>query len=118
MNILIKNRNNRHDAAHVHAILDVIKRCCVEISVLIRQGDSESMNKNMHTTNAAGDKVKKLDLISNEILKEHLLECEYVRTIGSEEEEELVDSEYNKTKTTAKYLVCYDPLDGSRYLCY
>ena len=50
-----------------------------------------------------------LDLMSNEILKERLLECSEVRLIGSEEEPSLVSSEY----LGAKYLVCYDPLDGS-----
>ena len=98
-----------HDAAHIHTILNVIKRCCIEITNLIRQGDSKSMNKAMYTTNTTGDEVKKLDLISNEILKENLAKCEHVRMIGSEEEPTLIETEYPE----AKYLVCYDPLDGS-----
>ena len=47
--------------------------------------------------------------MSNEILKEQLLDCPEVRLIGSEEEATLVSSEHHN----AKYLVCYDPLDGS-----
>lgn len=103
------SHDSSHNSSHVHAILDIIKRCCTEISTLIRQGDSESNSKDMHTVNSAGDNVKKLDLICNEILKEHLLECEHIRAIGSEEEPGLVDTEYSN----GDYLVCYDPLDGS-----
>lgn len=98
------------EGRHVHSILDTIKKCCIEISILIRQGDSISgLAKDMHLVNGAGDNVKKLDLIANEILKEHLLECQHVRTIGSEEEAHFVSSEY----TNGDYLVCFDPLDGS-----
>lgn len=101
---------NSHESAHIHAILDIVKKCCIEISILIRQGDSISgLSKDMHVTNKTGDEVKKLDLMANEILKEHLLECEYVYAIGSEEEPDLIQSEY----ADAKYLVCFDPLDGS-----
>jgi fructose-1,6-bisphosphatase I len=98
-----------HEGAHAHAILDVIKRCCIEISTLIRQGDSENNSKDMHHQNISGDEQLKLDLISNEILKEHLLECEHVRAIGSEEEDSIIPSENEH----ARYLVCFDPLDGS-----
>ena len=93
----------------VSGILDIIKKCCIEISVLIRNGDSENMARQVSKENKAGDQVKKLDLISNEILKEHLLKCQNVRLIGSEEEPELLCTGY----PNAKYLVCFDPLDGS-----
>lgn len=90
-------------------IVQIIKQCCIEISKLIRQGDSLSLASDMHAVNKAGDGVKKLDMIANEILKEHLLQCPSVRCIGSEEEDKIVYSEYQD----APYLVCFDPLDGS-----
>ena len=61
------------------SIIDTIKQCCIEISKLIRQGDSQGLASDMHMHNKAGDDVKKLDLIANEILKEHLLQNKYVR---------------------------------------
>jgi fructose-1,6-bisphosphatase I len=93
----------------IHHIIDIIKKCCIEISDLIRTGDTESMGAELHQINKAGDEVKKLDLISNEILKDHLLDCKSIKLIGSEEEDTLVNTEY----TNGKYMVCYDPLDGS-----
>ncbi len=90
-------------------ILDILKVCCIQISKLIRQGNTENMGSIMHTTNKAGDQVKKLDLIANEILKEHLMQSKYIRRIASEEEEKLINTEYPE----APYLVCFDPLDGS-----
>lgn len=93
----------------VHAILDIIKRCCTEISELIRGGDSDNNSKEMHLTNATGDEQLKLDLVSNSILLENLSECKHIKTIGSEELETFIETgnEYGE------YLVCFDPLDGS-----
>ena len=48
-------------------------------------------------------------MISNEILKSQLLKCKYIRVIGSEEEKQLVNTEF----TNAPYMICFDPLDGS-----
>lgn len=93
----------------IHHIVEILKKCCIEISELIRTGDTESMATDLHQKNKAGDEVKKLDLISNEIIKDHLLDCKEVRILGSEEEPDLVSTEY----TDGKYMVCYDPLDGS-----
>lgn len=90
-------------------IIKVIKECCIEISHLIRNGDSDNMASKVNGTNETGDEVKKLDVISNEILKEKLLMCSEVRLIGSEEESTLISSKHYG----GKYLVCYDPLDGS-----
>lgn len=90
-------------------IVRVIKDCCIEISSLIRHGDSESLEHLTSTHNKTGDEVKKLDLISNEILKEKLIECDNIRLIGSEEEETLIKTPFEN----GRYLVCFDPLDGS-----
>lgn len=90
------------------AIINTIKDCCKEISESIRDGNTENLSSIVNA-NASGDIVKKLDYLSNSILKNGLLECYDVRAIGSEEEDELV---YTDNKESP-YLVCFDPLDGS-----
>ena len=88
-------------------IISRIKKSCVEISNLLRgyiPGDSKT-----DKINSSNDEVNKIDLLSNEIIKSNLLNCESIRLIGSEEENELII--VNKE---GKYLVAFDPLDGSK----
>ena len=92
-------------------IVTEIKKCCMEISHIIHNGNSSKLGSSIHETNKTGDEVKKIDLISNELLRDQLMECSNIYAIGSEEEEELVKT--GNEGSDAKYLVCYDPLDGS-----
>jgi len=97
------------DGKDIIEITDILKTCCIAISECIREGDSDGFGKFINIINRAGDEVKKLDLISNQILKHHLSDCEHIRSIGSEEEETLVETKFND----APYMICFDPLDGS-----
>ncbi|MEM0912735.1 MAG: class 1 fructose-bisphosphatase, partial [Pseudomonadota bacterium] len=58
--------------------------------------------------NVQGETQKKLDVISNQILKDILSESGYVKAISSEEEEGVVPC-----NPEGNYLVSFDPLDGS-----
>ena len=58
--------------------------------------------------NVQGETQKKLDVISNQILKDILKESGYVKAISSEEEDDVV-----ACHPDGKYLVSFDPLDGS-----
>ncbi|CAM9149190.1 unnamed protein product [Laminaria digitata] len=59
--------------------------------------------------NAGGDQQKKLDVVSNDLLKGFLARSGVVRVLASEEEDEPVLVEADG----AKYVVVFDPLDGS-----
>ena len=60
-------------------------------------------------TNASGDTQQKLDVVANAVFKRHLASCGAVRYYSSEEEiEPLVLCE------SGPFVVCIDPLDGSR----
>ena len=58
--------------------------------------------------NVQGETQKKLDVISNDLLKELLLHSGMVRALASEEEETIVEG-----SEQGEFLVCFDPLDGS-----
>lgn len=91
-------------------ILNEIQQACISISHEIRYSDSLDLSEVEGKCNNSGDNVKKLDLISNDILKRRLVKCKHVRMIGSEEENYLIPG---SGFLNGKYFVCFDPLDGS-----
>ena len=93
-------------------IIDLLKTACAEISTMMRNTDPLSLSKLTNINNKSGDSVKSLDIISNTILKNHLSKSKYVKIIGSEEDDELYYPE-NQYDLRKKYMVCFDPLDGS-----
>ncbi|OGK14908.1 fructose-bisphosphatase [Candidatus Roizmanbacteria bacterium RIFCSPLOWO2_02_FULL_37_19] len=60
------------------------------------------------STNASGDEVKKLDILSNEILVDCLSQSGQAQTLASEELADAISLENN-----GHYMVYFDPLDGS-----
>ncbi len=84
-------------------IIESIKKIAVDISEAIKTKDTGKME----TQNACGDVQVKLDVISDKIVEDYLLKVSSVKEIMSEEKEEPI------SKESGKYLVAYDPLDGS-----
>lgn len=60
--------------------------------------------------NATGDKVQKLDVLSNELFINMLKSSYTVCGMVSEENENMIEVE---TEKQGKYIVYFDPLDGS-----
>lgn len=61
--------------------------------------------------NASGDDVQKLDVYANELCKDYLRATGHFAILASEEEESIVDmGDFGKD---AKYIIAFDPLDGS-----
>ena len=98
----------------LYKILIAIKNC----SILIEQKISNASFENSLGTfnaidniNASGDVQKKLDVIANDIMIKELTDTNYCSILLSEENEEpiILDKEFNK----GKYIIAFDPLDGS-----
>ena len=81
---------------------------CVAISDVLKQGSLAGILGMAGNENVQGEEQKKLDVISNDMLKDALLACPEVRAIASEEEEDIVPA-----NTDGEYLIAFDPLDGS-----
>ncbi|MCW8109847.1 class 1 fructose-bisphosphatase [Alteromonas ponticola] len=81
---------------------------CKEISFRVSQGALAGVLGSTLSENVQGETQKKLDVISNQILKDTLRESGYVKAISSEEEDDVVPC-----NPEGKYLVSFDPLDGS-----
>jgi fructose-1,6-bisphosphatase I len=81
---------------------------CKEIAFRVSQGHLAGVLGSLLSENVQGETQKKLDVISNQILKDTLSDSGYVKAISSEEEDDVV-----ACNPEGKYLVSFDPLDGS-----
>ncbi|CAH0993300.1 Fructose-1,6-bisphosphatase class 1 [Sinobacterium norvegicum] len=79
-----------------------------DINFRLQQGSIGGVLGSAGNENVQGETQKKLDVISNDLLKEILLGCGSVRAIASEEEDSYVAG-----PDSGQYLVNFDPLDGS-----
>jgi fructose-1,6-bisphosphatase I len=104
------NSQLQNDGAPLELILLIrtLLAGCKEISFRVSQGALAGVLGSTLSENVQGEKQKKLDVISNQILKDILKESGYVKAISSEEEDEVVPCDPD-----GKYLVSFDPLDGS-----
>lgn len=62
------------------------------------------------STNVQGEEVKKLDVLANDLFINMLKSSYTTCLLVSEENETVVEVE---TEKQGKYIVCFDPLDGS-----
>lgn len=105
----LHNYLNRHNISdNVQSPLLALAQVCGEISHLLRQGATSDILGSAEQENVQGETQKKLDVLSNEMIKKQLARCEHVAAISSEEEENSVNINNN-----GSILVSFDPLDGS-----
>ncbi len=90
------------------SLIRTILAACKEISFRVGQGALSGVLGSTLDENIQGETQKKLDVLSNQLFKDILLESGYVKAIASEEEDYTVPGDPN-----AKYIVAFDPLDGS-----
>lgn len=104
------NSQLQQDGAPLELILLIrtLLAACKEISFRVSQGALAGVLGSTLSENVQGETQKKLDVISNQILKDILSESGYVKAISSEEEENVVPCAKD-----GNYLVSFDPLDGS-----
>ncbi|WP_290644477.1 class 1 fructose-bisphosphatase [Aquabacterium sp.] len=91
--------------------MDAIAQACARISDLAGQGVLAGAHGLADSANSQGEAQKKLDVLSDEIMSHHLGHCEHVAGWASEEHEHHQLSD--KHVRNGRYLVVYDPLDGS-----
>ena len=90
------------------SVLQTIVLSCKNISRRVRLGALSGVLGEAGTGNIQGEAQKKLDVIANQILIDALKSNQNVAGLASEEEDEFVAA-----NATGKYLVLFDPLDGS-----
>ncbi len=90
------------------SLIRTILAACKDISFRVGQADLSGVLGSTLNENIQGETQKKLDVLSNQLLKDMLLESGFVRAIASEEEDYIVEGEHG-----GRFLVAFDPLDGS-----
>lgn len=92
-------------------LLVSISEACKTISFKVRQGALAGVLGLAGSENVQGEDQKKLDIISNDIFVQTILQSETTCAMASEEIPEVIciPDEY----TLGPYLVAFDPLDGS-----
>lgn len=98
---------NQTPASLVSAIQAVLT-ASKDITHLLQKGAMAGVLGSAEAENIQGETQKKLDVISNDLLKDTLKACPVVAGIASEEEDLPVVANQG-----GEYLVIFDPLDGS-----
>jgi fructose-1,6-bisphosphatase I len=98
---------NQTPASLVSAIQAVLT-ASKDITHLLQKGAMAGVLGSAEAENVQGETQKKLDVISNDLLKDTLKACPVVAGIASEEEDLPVVANEG-----GEYLVIFDPLDGS-----
>lgn len=91
-------------------LLGTIARSCKLINYHLRQAGLQNLYgyEEGDEGNASGEKRKKIDVISNDILKQQLIANKSVGVIASEEEDDVVVG-----AADGLFAIAFDPLDGS-----
>ena len=90
------------------SIVKTIMHSCNKISHYIRKKSLLRLGEITENRNSTNDSVKQLDLKTNKLFINDLSKINSIKLLASEEEEELINCNEN-----GKYLVSFDPLDGS-----
>ncbi len=98
----------QNTAPELSRLLGHITDCCTQIAKLLHHGPMNDILGMAGAENVQGEDQKKLDVISNDMLKEALAKTGLVKGIASEEEEHCVSCHED-----GEFLVLFDPLDGS-----
>ena len=94
----------------LHSILTAICISSIEIEKKVRYSGLYQLHGNHSSQNTSGDIQKKLDVISNDIMIHYLIHSYACNVLLSEENDEPI---YVPADKKGKYLVAFDPLDGS-----
>lgn len=89
-------------------LINTVANACTAISDKVRLGDLAGIIGEAGSDNVQGEHQKKLDVIANDMLIDALKANAQVAGLASEEEDDFVAANQD-----GKYLVLFDPLDGS-----
>lgn len=93
-------------------MLDDIINACKKIAIAIDSGAIEGNMGSLASENVQGEVQKALDVITNDIFVESCQRSGYIAGMVSEEVDNVIEIA-DKHKQNGKYLLLYDPLDGS-----
>lgn len=108
--VLAEQKKHKYAAGELTQCLTSIQTAIKAISTAVRKAGIAKLYGIAGSTNVQGEEVKKLDLLSNELFINMLKSSYSTCLLISEENETVVEVEKDRQ---GKYIVCFDPLDGS-----
>lgn len=108
MTTLTEHLSAQNTPEKLATLIGHIADCCTDIAALLRHGPMSGVLGLAGAENIQGEDQKKLDVISNDMLKAALEKTGLVKGLASEEEENCVGC-----SPDGEFLVLFDPLDGS-----
>jgi fructose-1,6-bisphosphatase I len=110
---MIEEAQASEDMREMESLMTSIQMACKTISNMVARAgiqDLTGLQAGGGSVNVQGEEQKKLDVITNTVLKNALRFSGKVGVLGSEEEDEpvLIEEAYN-----GRYTAVFDPLDGS-----
>lgn len=109
--IIEEQRKLPHATGELTMLISDIARACKGISHAVKQGALAGLLGSVGDENIQGEVQQKLDVLSNEIMICSLERTGHLAAMASEENEDIIQIPGRFPK--GKYLVCFDPLDGS-----
>jgi len=99
------------DADNMQALLGDIAKACIELSDLVRRGELAGVLGAAGQENVQGEEQKKLDIIANDVFIDMTQSTGRIAGLASEE----MDNHYPipEEHQRGRYLLTFDPLDGS-----
>ncbi|WP_417499511.1 class 1 fructose-bisphosphatase [Methylophaga sp.] len=92
-------------------LLNDVISACKKIANLVNRSSILGLEGYANSNNVQGEHQKKLDILTNDVMVEHLNWTGHLAAMVSEEIDDIItiSDDYPKSK----YLLCFDPLDGS-----
>ncbi|KAG7188381.1 hypothetical protein KM043_008034 [Ampulex compressa] len=108
--VLAEQRKVPTATGDLSQLLNSIQTAVKAVSSAVRKAGIANMYGIAGNTNVQGEQVKKLDVLSNELFINMLTSSFTTCILVSEENEHAIEVE---TEKRGKYVICFDPLDGS-----
>ena len=109
--IIEQQRAHSNSTGEMTGLLNDIVSACKKISHLVNRSGIIGIGGVAESENVQGEVQKELDIITNDVMVEHLNWTGHLAGMASEEIEEIIQIPDNMPK--GKYLIAFDPLDGS-----
>lgn len=109
--IIEQQRVHSQSTGEFTGLMNDIVSACKKISHLVNRSGIIGLGGAADSENVQGEVQKKLDIITNDVMIDHLNWTGHLAAMASEEIEDIIQIPENMPK--GKYLIAFDPLDGS-----
>ena len=109
--IVEQQRANPQSKDDLTGLMNDIASACKKISHLVNRSGIIGIGGAAESENVQGEVQKELDIITNDVMVDHLNWTGHLAAMASEEIEEIIQIPEQFPK--GKYLISFDPLDGS-----